>query len=1014
MVYKNYDNRKATQIKVKKFLIMCIIVIGFVFAGIIVKNQNKNTNNSTGDYQNIMCFGEELPHINITTRESAYDAISILFKQLGLPDPRSELGDLSINTAFGENFYRFNQVYNEIIVYGRNLVIETDLEGNVIALVGNYKQIDKVDLIPKVDILSAKKAILQKYKDGIVYLQGLAIYTFSELDTLTWQFVCITNDNLIQCFVSAQNGEMVDSFALEHHSGETANSGSPVRATGFDVDNKKVEFNAFESNDGNYYLIDTNRNICIYNANEHTLRSAFVYEDEEKKLYKFTPESAENFEVKAFEWTSGTGKLYLSVENNVINIRDKDGNLIGNKVKLVGLYLESGRLWGEIEIAQNDSTMWLDKKAATVMSRVSDVYDFYEKILHRNGFDGNASTMYIVYNDLMQFDTKNAYSNRTFSGMGTLLSFGIDCPLTYDIIGHEYTHSVTETICGLQYKCESGAISESLSDIFGEIIEDYYDDGHLNSSCDWKQKPYERNYIIPYENKKPSKYRGKYWYSGDNDDKTVHTNSCVISHAAYLMSTGIENNPLYESLSSKQLAQLFYCSMWKLPSDCTFEQFREIVQATAQIMFLQDIINEKQLHCVSNAFFQVEIPGKEIQIPNKNFQKNNDVQKQTIYLESEIINKYVNLEDDYLGENGSEIETTKYVYEHDINGDVQSYKIYLVDKDFQYKLQYEYYYTYKQDGKIGTIKGYNSKDVLISEEEYIYNEFGELILKIVTTYTDDAKLSSYERIKYDSQERIVSQEAFNSDYLVYSYNEYEYDIDGSYIIRFYDEDIDFESNVFLGIEKNELNYQVRLDDKKEHTVRNEQFYNAQGNLLKSISYNIDGTVQFSLEKIYDNNGNNIKTTTSGDAAFGYEYVYDDKGNLLQEFNYNLDGTNSLYKQYTYDSKGNRLSEEYWFSGVCTSKTINTYNSQGNIIEMCTYDTNNHITKKVKCTYDEEGNLILVSHFNGNEEFAYMTESYFYDRIVVSEKRAIQLLNSREQTHPVYAFVPYNKKDLQTY
>ena len=40
-----------------------------------------------------------------------------------------------------------------------------------------------------------------------------------------------------------------------------------------------------------------------------------------------------------------------------------------------------------------------------------------------------------------------------------------------DVIAHEFTHGVTERESNLFYYYQSGAINESLSDIFGEFVD---------------------------------------------------------------------------------------------------------------------------------------------------------------------------------------------------------------------------------------------------------------------------------------------------------------------------------------------------------------------------------------------------------------------------------------------------------------------------------------------------------------------------------------------------------------
>ena len=40
-----------------------------------------------------------------------------------------------------------------------------------------------------------------------------------------------------------------------------------------------------------------------------------------------------------------------------------------------------------------------------------------------------------------------------------------------DVIGHELSHGVTEDESGLQYFGQSGALNESMSDVFGSLVE---------------------------------------------------------------------------------------------------------------------------------------------------------------------------------------------------------------------------------------------------------------------------------------------------------------------------------------------------------------------------------------------------------------------------------------------------------------------------------------------------------------------------------------------------------------
>jgi len=50
--------------------------------------------------------------------------------------------------------------------------------------------------------------------------------------------------------------------------------------------------------------------------------------------------------------------------------------------------------------------------------------------------------------------------------------FGVFSPLvSVDVVGHEFTHGVTQYTSNLTYAGESGALNESASDVFGAAVE---------------------------------------------------------------------------------------------------------------------------------------------------------------------------------------------------------------------------------------------------------------------------------------------------------------------------------------------------------------------------------------------------------------------------------------------------------------------------------------------------------------------------------------------------------------
>ena len=60
-------------------------------------------------------------------------------------------------------------------------------------------------------------------------------------------------------------------------------------------------------------------------------------------------------------------------------------------------------------------------------------------------------------------------------------------PMWVYVFGHELTHGVTQFTANLEYEFQSGALNESMSDVFGSMIKQYfYPDGkQLATDADW-------------------------------------------------------------------------------------------------------------------------------------------------------------------------------------------------------------------------------------------------------------------------------------------------------------------------------------------------------------------------------------------------------------------------------------------------------------------------------------------------------------------------------------------------
>lgn len=191
-------------------------------------------------------------------------------------------------------------------------------------------------------------------------------------------------------------------------------------------------------------------------------------------------------------------------------------------------------------------------------------YDYFLNIHGRNGINGSngpgttaaaANSGISLVTSRVHFGSNynNAfwYQNRMTYGDGNGTTF---TPLTtLDIAGHEMTHGVVQYSANLTYANESGALNESMADVFGAMVESYSRGGVVNGDT-WKigEQAYTPNTAgdaLRYmdnphlagnggytANDDPDHYTER--YTGTADSGGVHINSGIPNHAFYLAVAG--------------------------------------------------------------------------------------------------------------------------------------------------------------------------------------------------------------------------------------------------------------------------------------------------------------------------------------------------------------------------------------------------------------------------------------------------------------------------------------------
>ncbi len=187
-------------------------------------------------------------------------------------------------------------------------------------------------------------------------------------------------------------------------------------------------------------------------------------------------------------------------------------------------------------------------------------YDFYSTYHGRDSID-NAGMNLISTVRYCPNAVDCPYEN-AFWGFSQMV-YGEGFAVEADVVAHEMTHGVTDYESNLFYYMQSGAINEAFSDIWGEFVDQVYDNGASNPWVIGEDLlgygPF-RSLSHPPDYDQPDRIGNlDYYYCGLDDDGGVHTNSGVANKAAYLMAAGgTFNTYTVSALGIPKTAKIWY------------------------------------------------------------------------------------------------------------------------------------------------------------------------------------------------------------------------------------------------------------------------------------------------------------------------------------------------------------------------------------------------------------------------------------------------------------------------
>ena len=199
-----------------------------------------------------------------------------------------------------------------------------------------------------------------------------------------------------------------------------------------------------------------------------------------------------------------------------------------------------------------------DTEAQNAHQFAGDTYDFFFNEHGRDSLD-DAGAMIVSTVNYSDFFCPNAFWNGTQVVYCTGLA--VD-----DVVAHEITHGITENSSALLYYYQSGAINESLSDIWGEFVDLGNSAGDDAPSSRWLigedlsgSIGVIRDMADPPALGHPDTMSSPHYYYFSGDNGGVHFNSGIGNKAAYLMTDGDTfNGYTVNGLGISKVADIFY------------------------------------------------------------------------------------------------------------------------------------------------------------------------------------------------------------------------------------------------------------------------------------------------------------------------------------------------------------------------------------------------------------------------------------------------------------------------
>jgi bacillolysin len=438
----------------------------------------------------------------------AYATLAMLERILDIEQADQAFEVLASETdELGQTHTRLRQIHRGVAVYGAELLLHTDGSRNFV-LNGHYETTPSIEEVrPSLSEAEAHQVAMKALEHKTIVramtfstrklLQQenkAELFVMNEASTvrsrLAWRLE--SHPNVLEhwvSFVDAQTGEVFKQL------NNTCTFTGPAKARAVDLNGVERNIDTYLFNN-TYFLIDVARQ---------------------------TPTGIPMFRAGQSSLPDNPVGGIMTIDAQRSRISDQDLNLA--------------------HVTSTNNT-WSNRSAVSAHFNAVTSFEYFKNVHKRNSIDGKGGTIISIIN--VTDEDGSGFDNAFWSDKLMVYGNGKTAfkPLAggLDVAAHEMSHGVIQNSANLEYENQSGAINESMADVFGVLVdrddwrlgEDVvrpaaFPTGALRDLADPNQGSRGGN---GYQPKTMSQY-----YTGTEDNGGVHINSGIPNWAFYKFAT---------------------------------------------------------------------------------------------------------------------------------------------------------------------------------------------------------------------------------------------------------------------------------------------------------------------------------------------------------------------------------------------------------------------------------------------------------------------------------------------